>query len=304
MATSKLVIYDDPPTIEDPDWSGIPAGAVSESRLPVGINTNFIRPRAHASTLRSMDPTVQALTQQTAETASLVDGLSGSKWNTLTRCEGWRISDVVLHLAQSDEMAIASLNGRFPVETADRTGGWGGASSVDESVALMVDRERGAPIDELLERWRSGAGNLIAVLSSLDLSTRVLWVAGHLSARTLATTRLAETWIHTGDIADALGVELVATDRIKPIARLAWRTLPYAFGSVGQTLSGPVAFRLVSPSGDLWTFLPDEPAVTTIEGPAAELCAVAARRTDPETTSLRGEGPDVDAVLALVRTYA
>jgi uncharacterized protein (TIGR03084 family) len=251
-----------------------------------------------------MDAIVQALTQEVAETASLVDGLSDSKWNMFTRCDGWRISDVVLHLAQSDEMAIASLSGSFPVETADHTGGWGGATSVDESVALMVERERGTPTDKLLERWRSGAGNLIALLNSLDLSTRVLWVAGQLSARTLATTRLAETWIHSGDIADALGVELVATDRIKPIARLAWRTLPYAFGSVGHTLSGPVAFRLVSPSGDLWEFLPDEPAVTTIEGPAADLCAVAARRTAPETTSLRGEGPDADAVLTLVRTYA
>ena len=247
---------------------------------------------------------MQALIQEIAQTASLLDGLAESKWNTFTRCDGWRISDVVLHLAQSDEMAIASLNGSFPAATADSTGGWGGATSVDESVALMVERERGAPFVDLLERWRSGAEDLIAVLNAIDLSTRVRWVAGYLSARTLATTRLAETWIHTNDIADALGAELVATDRLKPIARLAWRTLPYAFGSAGQTLSGPVAFRLVSPSGDLWAFLPNEPAVTTIEGFAAELCSVAARRTDPKATSLRGEGPDVDAVLSLVRTYA
>jgi hypothetical protein len=34
------------------------------------------------------------------------------------------------------------------------------------------------------------------------------------------------------------------------------------------------------------------------------LCAVAARRVAPSATSLVGEGPDADAVLALVRTYA
>ena len=247
---------------------------------------------------------MQALKHQVAETASLVDGLSDSQWNTFTRCDGWRTSDVVLHLAQSDEMAIASLNGSFQIETADHTHGWGGATSVDEGVTMMVERERGAPFADLLGRWTSSATNLIAMLSGMDLSTRVLWVAGHLSARTLATTRLAETWIHTGDIADALGVELAATDRLKPIARLAWRTLPYAFDSAGQSMSGPVAFRLVSPSGDLWEFVPEESAVTTIEGSAADLCAVAARRTDPLTTTLRGDGPDTDAVLALVRTYA
>ena len=70
----------------------------------------------------------------------------------------------------------------------------------------------------------------------MDLSTRVRWVAGDLSARTLATTRLAETWIHTGDIASAIGIEPVATDRLRLIARLAWRTLPYAFDRVEEPL--------------------------------------------------------------------
>jgi hypothetical protein len=46
-------------------------------------------------------------------------------------------------------------------------------------------------------------------------------VPGELSARTLATTRLAETWIHAGDVAGALGVTLPPTDRLRPIARLA-----------------------------------------------------------------------------------
>jgi uncharacterized protein (TIGR03084 family) len=142
------------------------------------------------------------------------------------------------------------------------------------------------------------------VLDAGDLSQRVQWVAGPLSLRTLATTRLAETWIHSGDVAGALGIALPATDRLQPIARLAWRTLPYAFSSTGRQLSGPVAFRLSGPGGEPWEFLPDERAVTTITGPAADLCAVAARRVEPSVTALGGEGPDADAVLALVRTYA
>jgi hypothetical protein len=65
-----------------------------------------------------------------------------------------------------------------------------------------------------------------------------------------------------------------------------------------------VAFRLVSPGGETWDLLPEEPAVTTITGPAADLCAVAARRVHASATSLRGEGPDHEDVLNLVRTYA
>jgi uncharacterized protein (TIGR03084 family) len=168
----------------------------------------------------------------------------------------------------------------------------------------MVERERGLPSDELADRWSIGAGRLIAVLDGMDLSTRVTWVAGELSARTLATTRLAETWIHTGDVAGGLSVPLPPTDRLRHIARLAWRTLPYAFASAGLVMSGPVAFKLVSPTGQSWDFVPVEPAVTTVRGGAEELCSVAARRVDPLTTSLRAEGPDAEAVLTLVRTYA
>jgi hypothetical protein len=47
-----------------------------------------------------------------------------------------------------------------------------------------------------------------------------------------------------------------------------------------------------------------EDAVTTIRGDGIELCLVAARRLDPADTELSGDGPDVDAVLELVRTYA
>ena len=83
-----------------------------------------------------------------------------------------------------------------------------------------------------------------------DPHARVTWVAGELSIHTLATTRLAETWIHTGDVADAVDVMLVPTDRLRHIARLAWRTLPYAFGRAGRELSGPVAFELIGPDGE------------------------------------------------------
>jgi uncharacterized protein (TIGR03084 family) len=129
-------------------------------------------------------------------------------------------------------------------------------------------------------------------------------MTNQLSVRTLAATRLAECWIHTGDIADALGVRLEPTDRLRHIARLAWRTLPYAFDQSGTVMHGPVALDLVGPNGDQWRFDPDEPALTSIAGPAVEFCDVAARRVDPDATHLTGTGPDAEPVLRLVRTYA
>jgi uncharacterized protein (TIGR03084 family) len=128
-------------------------------------------------------------------------------------------------------------------------------------------------------------------------------VMGDMAARTLATTRLAETWIHTGDVADGLGVTLEPGDRLRHVAHLAWRTIPYAFDRAGEPPPGPVAFELDAPSGDKWCF-GDETAPTVIRGPGHDLCRVASRRVDPSITALASTGPDGESVLRLVRTWA
>ncbi len=251
-----------------------------------------------------MDELVEALADQQAELSTLLRGLTERDWQLPTRCEGWDIADVVTHLSQTDAMAVDSASGHFAPVTADPFRDTGLPASIDIGAARMVEDARGVPYDEMFRRWSTGASRLVEVVEAMDLSARVTWVAGTLSARTLVTTRLAETWIHTGDVAAGLSVTLPDTDRLRPIARLAWRTLPYAFAAAGCTMAGPVAFLLSSPDGGLWDFVPDQPAVTTIRGSASELCTVAARRLDPSATGLRGEGPDARAVLSLVRTYA
>ena len=143
-----------------------------------------------------------------------------------------------------------------------------------------------------------------AEFACADPHERVTWVTNRLSVETLAATRLSECWIHTGDIAVALEVRLPPTDRLRFIARLAWRTLPYAFARADLTLHGPVALDLIGPAGDQWRFNPEQPALTTIRGSAAEFCDVAARRVDAGATELVGTGPDAEAVLRVVRTYA
>jgi uncharacterized protein (TIGR03084 family) len=256
-----------------------------------------------------MDPVVEALASEHAELRKLLETMPAQRWRTPTRCEGWDVADVLTHLAQTDEMAIGSATGRYievltELATGIGAGETGGPLTIDEGVAAMVNREKGIAPGDLLERWSSNAHRLIEVLDEMDLSTRVMWVTGELSARTMATTRLAETWIHGGDIAGAVGVELPYTDRIVHIARLAWRTLPYAFTNAGQSMSGPVAFRLTAPSGAECDFVPEETVLTTITGTAADLCDVASRRIPASATSLQGVGPDAELVLSVVRTYA
>ncbi len=53
-----------------------------------------------------------ALEEQHSELAALLDGLDDAGWQRPTRCEGWTVADVVLHLAQTDELALRERTGR------------------------------------------------------------------------------------------------------------------------------------------------------------------------------------------------
>jgi uncharacterized protein (TIGR03084 family) len=252
-----------------------------------------------------MDEILQALADQQRELDGLLEGLDDTGWAAGSPCEGWSVADVVLHLAQTNEMAIGSAEGRLD-EVMDRLlAGAPPAATIDDGAAIAVDVDPvRADGPAIAARWRDGCARLGELLRSGDPTEKVTWVAGQLSLRTLATTRLAETWIHTGDVAEALGRDLAPTERLEHVARLAWRTLPYAFERAGRPAPGPVAFHLTGPSGRAWSFDPDAPATTTVSGPGADLCRVAGRRVDPATTGLVAEGPDGVAVLELVRTYA
>ena len=256
---------------------------------------------------KSMDEILTALAEQVDELDGLVSGLDEDGWERPSRCAGWSISDVLLHLSQTNEMTVASAERRFTEEAAafgNRVGTAPAGASVDDLAGMAVAAERGRPGKEVYDRWRASSAAQAAALGACEAGTRLPWVAGDLAAITLATTRLAETWIHSGDVAAGLGRELSPGARLRPIARLAWRTLPYAFTQAGKAMAGPVALRLTAPDGTDWEFDPDEPAATTVSGPALDFCLVAARRTPPSETALTATGPDAAAVLELVRTFA
>ena len=90
-----------------------------------------------------MQSVLTALGEQHAELAALLDAMDDAEWLLPTRCEGWTVADVVLHLAQTDELALASVNGRFPAELNVLAGGVDGGGNVDDGAAAMVARRTG-----------------------------------------------------------------------------------------------------------------------------------------------------------------
>jgi uncharacterized protein (TIGR03084 family) len=227
---------------------------------------------------------------------SILSLLTEAQWLADSAADGWSVADVVLHLAQGDEGVAASAGGRAP-----RAGAAAGVT-VDEWAARMVEAERAAPAEVFL-RWRQSRDAAVAALRAADPQTPLQWVAGPVKPATLATTRLAEYWAHGLDITGPFGIDFPDTSRLRNIAWLAHRTLPYALSLAGEA---PAAVRcsLTAPDGaTTWTFGPDD-AESEISGPAGAFCRVAAQRLDPAASGLRATGPHGAAALRVVRTYA
>jgi len=187
----------------------------------------------------ALDDVLQALAAQNDEIEGMLRGLDDAGWARPSRCPGWTIADVVLHLAQTNEMAVASAEHRFNDVTAAFGSAAGAAppgATVDDLAGLAVAAERGKPPGEVHERWRASCEAQAAAFGACDAGTRLRWVAGELSAVTRATTRLAETWIHAGDIADGLGRELTPGPHLKPIVRLAWLAPGTHVNAVGSSV--------------------------------------------------------------------
>lgn len=247
-----------------------------------------------------MDDVVAALRGQIDELDALVSGLDGDDWELPSACPGWTLADVLVHLAQTNEVAVASVEGRWDEVTAL----WGQRDgNVDELAGAAVETSSRRSGAEVRAWWQATAAAMVAAFESTDPGARVPWVVGDMAARTLCTTRLSETWIHTTDVAHGLGAIVAPTDRLWHVARLVHRTVPYAFQRAGQPAPGPVRFDLTAPDGSSWTF-GDDDAPTVVRGPAHDLCLVAGQRTDAAGTALVATGPDADSVLVLVRTFA
>ena len=229
----------------------------------------------------------------------MVAGLTEQQWSAPSAAPGWSIADVVLHLAQSEEAVLLSTQGTSLADALPDA--LVGATSMDEMMERWVVAER-APGREVHERWRRASSAAVAALRSADPDTRLPWAAAPLKPQALATTRLAEHWAHALDIAEGLALPYPDTDRLRHIAWLAHRTLPYAFTVAGEQ-PHDVYCELTAPDGSIWRFGAPENE-NRIEGSAGAFCRVGAQRVRPEESGLVTSGPNAEAALRVLRNYA
>ena len=242
------------------------------------------------------------LSSEQERLAQILSGLTDAQWLSESGAAGWTVADVVLHLAQSDEGVAVTAAGGGGSGGGSGGGGFSRGADVDDWAAAMVSAERAAP-PVVFARWQRARTAALAALRSADQDQPLQWVVTRMKPATLATTRLAECWAHGLDITEPLGIDLPDTERLRNIAWLAVRTLPYALARSGVS-AGPVRVSVTAPEGaGEWRFGPDD-AESVISGPAGAFCRVAAQRLAPASSGLTLTGPDAATALSVVRTYA
>ena len=246
------------------------------------------------------DAVIEDLRAESAAVDALVASLPAAQWATATPAPGWTIAHQIGHLWWTDRAALDSITdeaafGRLLEEAA--TNSFGFVDDAADEAALMV------PAD-LLAQWRQTRDRLHAELAAVADGRKLVWFGPPMSAASMATARLMETWAHGLDIADALGVTASASPRLKQIAHLGVRTRDFAFTVHGLTPPAE-AFRveLNAPDGDVWAWGPED-AAQRVTGSALDFCLLVTQRRPLTELDVVATGTDATKWLAIAQAFA
>ena len=243
---------------------------------------------------------LEDLEAESAELDVRLDGLTPEQWNLDTPAPGWTIADQVSHLAYFDDAAALSSADadRFRTDADDLMG-----MDVDFA-SIIAARYRALSGDELLAWFHAARRNLLVVYGPMDPSERLPWYGRSMSAASMVTARLMETWAHGQDIADALHQRVDPSMRLRHIAHLGVLTFGFSFESRGlavPSLSPYVA--LEAPDGSEWTW-GDPAAPFSVRGQALDFCRVVTQRRSVEDTELVRIGAPAEHWLHVAQAFA
>jgi len=247
-----------------------------------------------------LDDVLADLAAESGRLDALVADLPEAGWRTPTPAPGWDVATQIAHLAWTDEAAHAA---------ATDTERWD--ALVLEAISDPEHAVNGAALaggraapEALLTRWRTARTGLAEALRAYPAGQKMPWYGPPMSATSMATARFMETWAHSLDVHQALGAEPEVSDRIRHVAHLGVRTRGFAFSVHG--LDPPTEeFRvdLTAPSGDLWSWGPED-ASQTVTGSAYDFCLLVTQRIHRSDTSLVAVGRDANTWLGIAQCFA
>lgn len=226
--------------------------------------------------------------------------LAPAQWAALTPAEGWTIGHQIAHLCWTDEVSLIAatdpdaLRGVVARAMGDPTGFVDAAA---EELAAV------AP-EDLLARWARSRAALSQALHAVPGGTEIPWFGPPMSATSMATARLMETWAHAHDVAEALGIAPEPSSRAKHVAYLGVRTRDFAYQVRGKT-PPDAEFRveLTGPDGDLWAWGPKD-AAERVTGSGHDFALLATRRRHVGDVDVKADGDDASYWLTIVQAFA
>jgi uncharacterized protein (TIGR03084 family) len=246
-------------------------------------------------------PIIDDLRDESDGLDALVGPLSADGWTQPTPAPGWTVAHQIAHLWWTDRAALTSITDEaafgemLTAAAADPLG------FVDEATEALTTA---TPPDELLSRWRETRGRLHEELRGVVDGRKLLWFGPPMSAASMATARLMETWAHGLDVADALNVPIRPTARLKSIAHLGVRTRDFAFTVHGLTLPAePFRVELTAPDGGRWVWGPED-AEQRVTGSAADFCYLVTQRRPRAELDVVADGADAEKWLGIAQAFA
>ena len=246
---------------------------------------------------------------------TLLQSMPTNSWSFPTPSDGWNIAFQVAHLAWTDEASLLAVvdEAAFVVEAETLLAQPKGF--IDRTAAVNAELSP----EELLVLWRTGRAALSEALAQVAEGRKLKWFGPPMSAASMATARLMETWAHGYDIADALGVRPVPTARLRHVAHIGVRTRDFAFtanklevpteafrielDAAGLDASGLDAAGVAGVSSQEWVWGPEDSA-QRVSGSALDFCLLVTQRRHVEDLDLVAVGAQAATWLTIAQTFA
>lgn len=245
-------------------------------------------------------PLVADLRAESDDLDALVAPLPAAAWSTPTPAAGWTIAHQIAHLLWTDRVALLSVTDEPAFNVVLGEAAQDPTGFVDRAAEELAV----TPPAVMLGSWRDTRSQLHDALQTVADGRKLPWFGPPMSAASMATARLMETWAHGLDVADALGVQRPATARLRSIAHIGVRTRDFAFAVHGRTPPAePFHVELTAPDGTTWSWGPDD-AAQRVTGSAEDFCLLVTQRRPRAALDVHAVGDDAAAWLTIAQAFA
>jgi uncharacterized protein (TIGR03084 family) len=243
---------------------------------------------------------VADLRAESDELDALVADLPATRWAEPTPSPAWTVAHQIAHLLWTDRVALTAVT--------DEAGFAAVLSEAAKDPTGFVDAHAeelaATPPAEMLAEWRHTRARLHDELLAGAEGRKIPWFGPPMSAASMATARLMETWAHGLDVADALGVTRPATARLRSIAHIGVRTRDFAFAVHGLAApTDPFLVELRAPDGTTWSWGPAD-APQRVTGSAEDFCLLVTQRRPRAELDVTAEGADAAKWLTIAQAFA